>query len=624
MSDQKESFFERVSKAKDEQIGKTNTWKKKKDCKSATIRKTKDVDVSYPCLNDRIEGLSNDEIFKKHYAVFCEAERSEDLSQFKLDSQNNPYIDINDTGNGNRQAPLHPAINNRHQDAARCCVENGAYINTRAYERLRDQRCKSFIFNSVAVNKEKINDENIMHESTKKVNSENALNIVSNVYYFFLLFLFFFLDPFGMCTNPMIDKKEEAMPELQEAEDWLKILIANAKQYQELTGEPLVKTLTNNELAQANEQVDIIIGVELKQKQLSPNEIVIEFCRMLDLKPKQFQLSSKKRVCQYIHTFFVIEKTKKIFFYFFFLIRSIIVSTAMIFNNSSEVILFSNRLNQMNLDRLRDCMVIFLCMCSLPKPYHDEETGKVYMLRTKALFNPDYDRIYSPKHIYWDGSLNDGRDRGKHPYFCPVGWKRYSLRVADAESDEDFYERFKGWHIAYHGTQYKFGLAIILSGLAITRGGDYNSGLYASPSITYAAHPRYSSIEKIDPKNRFYFSEQGNANYVQMVLELRIHPDCLSKIKPETFGFLKRRRIDPNFKNSKLEWVLTGSDFFDFNSPDRKVVCSGIMARTTDKHPALLPGSYWWWKISCKEYWLDSKPELSTAKNKEIANYVLE
>ncbi|ETO10745.1 hypothetical protein RFI_26632, partial [Reticulomyxa filosa] len=398
---------------------------------------------------------------------------------------------------------------------------------------------------------------------------------------------------------------------LQDVEEWMKPTIANAKKFRALTGKPLVKALTDKELAkieqdskeQMVQEIDIIIGVEMKQEQIPPEYIVSDFCKLFDLKPDQFQIKSLKKGSLIVDGTIKFEKDV----------------------NPMTVRMFSDKLAESKLNELRKNIEIFLLMCNPPKPYHNTNINKTYALRGEVLFNSDWDRIYSPKHTYWNGALNDKRDRGKHSYFCPVGWKRCSLRVTGAENGDDFYNSFKGWHIAYHGTKFEYALSILLSGLATGIVNVHGKGVYASPSIIYVAHPRYSSIKEIEPENRSYFSKTGNANYAQFALELRIHPSCISKIGCETLKFSRNSRrnakIDPNFKNGELEWLLTGSDFFDFDSPDRKVVCSGIMIRTTDKHPALLKDSAWWWNVICQEW---CTPELNAKRNRETANCVLD
>ena len=48
--------------------------------------------------------------------------------------------------------------------------------------------------------------------------------------------------------------------------------------------------------------------------------------------------------------------------------------------------------------------------------------------------NQKFDREYGPKDVTWFGDLKDGKNRGGHPYYCPLGWKKYALVVPHCES----------------------------------------------------------------------------------------------------------------------------------------------------------------------------------------------
>ena len=43
------------------------------------------------------------------------------------------------------------------------------------------------------------------------------------------------------------------------------------------------------------------------------------------------------------------------------------------------------------------------------------------------------EKLSSPT-LVWDGSLNDGKKRGDHPYYCPNGWQKYGLMIAGYET----------------------------------------------------------------------------------------------------------------------------------------------------------------------------------------------
>ena len=209
--------------------------------------------------------------------------------------------------------------------------------------------------------------------------------------------------------------------------------------------------------------------------------------------------------------------------------------------------------------------------------------------RKEIKLHPNYNRIYGVGHTYWTGPLQDGRDRGKYSYFCPIGWKRYAFYVSD-----NYHDKFKGWSIGYHGTKFQYGLSILLSGLAPARCAALGEGIYASQSIIYASHPRYAEVKKMESTNESSFFRKGC--YVQFVLHCRIHPSNIRVVGPETLGVGPVRMIDPNVTNDTIEWVIDtkGKEIVDFNDPDATIVCTGLMIRVTDNHPGLLLESQWW------------------------------
>lgn len=208
-----------------------------------------------------------------------------------------------------------------------------------------------------------------------------------------------------------------------------------------------------------------------------------------------------------------------------------------------------------------------------------------------------WNRIYALNETYWTGAVNDGIDRGDQPYYCPVGWKRFSLHVT-----EEFRKKFNGWCVCYHGTKFDYGLAILLSGLKTAKDQAHGAGIYTSPSIIYVSHPRYAEIKYIESSVENDFFEQGH--YVQFVLECRVHPDNIKKIGPETLCVGKQIVIDTNVSNKDIEWIIDtkGKDMVNFDDPDSTIVCTGIMIRVTDNHPGLLPESKWWYVDGTLEY----------------------
>ncbi|CAF3084750.1 unnamed protein product [Rotaria sp. Silwood2] len=209
--------------------------------------------------------------------------------------------------------------------------------------------------------------------------------------------------------------------------------------------------------------------------------------------------------------------------------------------------------------------------------------------REEIKLHPEWNRIYGPGHTYWTGALQDGLDRGPHPYYCPVGWKRYSLYVAD-----NFREKFSGWCVCYHGTKFQYGLSILTSGLKPANAAEHGQGSYFSPSIIYACHPRYSEIKPVLPEHQNVFGK--SAKYIQFVLECRVRPQNII-IGCETFH-IENTTIDHNIPNNVLEWIVNTGDkiILDFADLNATVVCTGLMVRVTNNHPYFFSESQWWQK----------------------------
>ncbi|UJR17684.1 hypothetical protein I4U23_004582 [Adineta vaga] len=218
-----------------------------------------------------------------------------------------------------------------------------------------------------------------------------------------------------------------------------------------------------------------------------------------------------------------------------------------------------------------------------------ETLDETLKFRSQITLHPEWNYIYDSTHNYWNGTLQDGRDRSSYPYFCPIGWQRFSFYITD-----NFYEKFKGWSVCYHGTKFAYGLSILLSGLKPAKVIAHGEGIYASQSIIYTAHPRYSEIKKIESINEQNFFKDGK--YVQFILQCRVHPDNIKTIGRETLGTYDAI-IDPNINNDVIEWLIDskGKPVMDFNDPNSTIVCTGLMVRVTDNHPGLLPESQWWY-----------------------------
>ena len=140
------------------------------------------------------------------------------------------------------------------------------------------------------------------------------------------------------------------------------------------------------------------------------------------------------------------------------------------------------------------------------------------------------------------------------------------------------------------------GMSILLSGMipsVSVKGGFtcHGDGVYLTPSITYAAHPRYSTPKEIPEDVKSIFGSQGK--WIQFVLQCRVDPNTI-KVGKETLAVGDKCVIDPNYKNDEIEWVVGDTRIEYPTDPDCKVYIVGIMIRITDKHPYLMDESSWW------------------------------
>lgn len=199
-----------------------------------------------------------------------------------------------------------------------------------------------------------------------------------------------------------------------------------------------------------------------------------------------------------------------------------------------------------------------------------------------------FNKEYGKGKTYWSGSNPpDGKDRGKAgwkkdgqpcvelPYYCPVGWKRYGIKVCEAA---EFDRRYDGWAVAYHGTKRAFAAMILNTALKGKTGcfADGEPVVYATPSIRYASAPPYA---------KGWTNPDGE--YVQIVFQLRVNPAHIWKVEKETLPTLTQgKQIDPNIDNSRMEWLIRpkGKDQ-KFIAPNQ-LICYGIMLRKLDQEPA--------------------------------------
>ena len=232
------------------------------------------------------------------------------------------------------------------------------------------------------------------------------------------------------------------------------------------------------------------------------------------------------------------------------------------------------------------------CCEDLNVPVESITLGEFGLKIEDKLMDPRWNKVYgwqvdTTKDIhYWSSPINQG---GK-PYFCPSGWKRFGIKVA--KDNTEFDARWGHWYLAYHGTRGENASKILTSGLKVsTTGCFYQDGtarVYVSPSIEYCAHPRYALPWKQTKKN-------GEVFWYQLVFQCRVNPASIKFIGPETLihdQYKATVKVDPNFNNSELEWIIFGKEGEQFITED--IVCYGLMLRVSNVDPATLTPSVWW------------------------------
>eukprot|EP00930_Biecheleria_cincta_P059787 TRINITY_DN45511_c0_g1_i1.p1 TRINITY_DN45511_c0_g1~~TRINITY_DN45511_c0_g1_i1.p1 ORF type:complete len:484 (+),score=73.16 TRINITY_DN45511_c0_g1_i1:106-1557(+) len=155
-------------------------------------------------------------------------------------------------------------------------------------------------------------------------------------------------------------------------------------------------------------------------------------------------------------------------------------------------------------------------------------------------------------------------NRGGKPYFKPVGWLRFSLRLPNFDS-------YKDWCIAYHGSKSQHVTSILAQGLQnpqrarqVSHGqvGGTGRTIYLSPSIEYAAHPIYCPLVELGPEH-----------WAQLIIECRVAPRFFREqgrtLPPHTWP--PELPFDVYYPlGAWLEWLVEDSS---------AIVVSGLMIR---------------------------------------------
>lgn len=122
-------------------------------------------------------------------------------------------------------------------------------------------------------------------------------------------------------------------------------------------------------------------------------------------------------------------------------------------------------------------------------------------------------------HTYWRGG-NPGTTRFV-PYYCPTSWLRFSLSVPAAMPGD-----WQQWRILYHGTKAENVHKILQNGFWARKCQHDCKAVYLTPSILYAAHPRYARVYHTPHKRK----PEGR-RYTQFVLEVRVHEAMIAKVR---------------------------------------------------------------------------------------------
>jgi hypothetical protein len=222
--------------------------------------------------------------------------------------------------------------------------------------------------------------------------------------------------------------------------------------------------------------------------------------------------------------------------------------------------------------------------------------GNFGIEKFRHAMNPAYNRIYSldgreTAEGFIPTVFSKPLSYGGEPYYCPVGWRRYSIDVG--MSGPEFEKVYGHWPVAYHGTAGTIAMEILLYGLRASGQGVHvpagKGRVYLSPSIEYSGHSRYAKLLKAKSK------------YVQMVLQVRVNPELIVKRGGTLRGAFPhdKERADPNFSNNHLEWVIQWKKDDKIKALNG-ILVYGLMFRVTDEDPQNLPQNKWW-NVKCSE-----------------------
>jgi len=217
----------------------------------------------------------------------------------------------------------------------------------------------------------------------------------------------------------------------------------------------------------------------------------------------------------------------------------------------------------------------------------------------------------------WRGCLSQ---TAEIPYHCPSGWCRYASKV---RMTANFWASSSNM---YHGTDPRYIQPIIEKGFRPTKCQHARPAVYLTPSIRYAAHPRYARILQI---GRLYY---------QVVLQVRVLNHVVKSWKEaavagasqnlvwtsldpiqgstsigsgsETMSVGESEKIDDNFPdNQNMEFLYETDE--PYVTPKLGLVVTGVLIRCLAQDPIGMPENSWWlyWARDPDVNDSDSSPE---------------
>lgn len=201
-----------------------------------------------------------------------------------------------------------------------------------------------------------------------------------------------------------------------------------------------------------------------------------------------------------------------------------------------------------------------------------------------------FDQIYEGTQVWC-------HDRNGKPYFAPNGWQRYGfVSMKNDENFEQFEERIKNWHVAYHGTKFLNVESIIEKGLvvpgtklpngkevAIQHGstgcvGPKEKAIYVSPSIDYSANWVYTEPLKIGEKYQYAVFQVSTLSN-NLFSQVRVRPGSF-RVQGNTLYHKAwpdwNIPYDTLFDSDELEWLI--------NDPEN-VCVTGLMIKIDSVDP---------------------------------------